>query len=67
MPWLSEKQKLLDWYLNKLYVQHKVGLEIELVDAMTELTEATIGFQEYLDEPDIKELPIYHRYKNPRD
>ena len=51
MPRISEKQKLLDWYLNKLYVQHKVGLEIELVDAMTELTEATIGFQEYLDKP----------------
>ena len=47
MPRIIEKQKLLDWYLNKLYVQHKVGL----VDAMTELAEATIGFQEYLDEP----------------
>ena len=54
MPWISEKQKLLDWYLNKLYVQHKVGLEIELVYAMTKLTEATIGFQEYLDEPDFE-------------
>ena len=65
MSRISEKQQLLDWYLNKLYVQHKVGLEIELVDAMTELTEATIAFQEYLDEPDFE--PIYHRYKNPRD
>ena len=54
MPQVSEEQKLLDWYLNKLYVQHKVGLEIELVDAMAELTEATIGFQEYLDEPDFE-------------
>ena len=54
MPRISEKQKLLDWYFNKSYVQHKVGLEMELVDTMAELTEATMGFQEYLDEPDVE-------------